>query len=372
MSELCTSFSTLIISDLILSCSSILSHPLYLAYFLFFSPYLLKLVFFLSPLFITTSLLLLAELTQTSLLVTQQSSGFEELQGKNDDHQGLDDLGLYEILFGSSVTMAEERENPVEILEEKSEDLRLVANKVEINPSPVSEMENSSTCGKVEEKRLHNFLKILDEFERMASGVEDKKKADPTIGPKPDKVIVEKPKYAASESINGSEAPKVSENHNSDQRKAIGSKGDHSRPLDRNLAAYSGSMRKEKEWKRTLACKLFEERHNVDGGEGMDSLWEAYEMDSSKGKKSDDSKKKTKKKKKSEIELYKEDEEDDDERINGQLCCLQALNLSARKMNLGVGRPNLVKISKAIKGIGWLHLVSKNSKKVHNNNGDRY
>lgn len=35
----------------------------------------------------------------------------------------------------------------------------------------------------------------------------------------------------------------------------------------------SGSMRKEKEWKRTFTCKLFEERHNVKVGEGMDSLW---------------------------------------------------------------------------------------------------
>lgn len=43
-----------------------------------------------------------------------------------------------------------------------------------------------------------------------------------------------------------------------------------------NLGSF-GSMRKEKEWRRTLACKLFEERHNVDGGgggEGMDMLWE--------------------------------------------------------------------------------------------------
>ncbi|KAK9944754.1 hypothetical protein M0R45_010306 [Rubus argutus] len=51
-----------------------------------------------------------------------------------------------------------------------------------------------------------------------------------------------------------------------------------------NLGSF-GSMRKEKEWRRTLACKLFEERHqNVDeGGEGMDMLWETYdETESSK------------------------------------------------------------------------------------------
>uniref|UniRef100_A0A803LNL5 Uncharacterized protein n=1 Tax=Chenopodium quinoa TaxID=63459 RepID=A0A803LNL5_CHEQI len=50
-----------------------------------------------------------------------------------------------------------------------------------------------------------------------------------------------------------------------------------------------GSMRKEKEWRRTLACKIFEERHNgsnnqaaINGGggeEGMDLLWETYETE---------------------------------------------------------------------------------------------
>ncbi|THG18902.1 hypothetical protein TEA_022349 [Camellia sinensis var. sinensis] len=35
-------------------------------------------------------------------------------------------------------------------------------------------------------------------------------------------------------------------------------------------------------------------------------------------------------------------------------------------LNLGMGRPNLVKISKAIKGIGWLHHVTKHGKKGYN------
>lgn len=140
--------------------------------------------------------------------------------------------------------------------------------------------------------------------------------------------------------------------------------------LGSNLGSY-GSMRKEKEWKRTLACKLFEERHNVvEGDEGMDSLWEIYESDSSKSKRKDDDAKKKKKKKKSitEIDYYgdEDDEDEDDEELemtNGQLCCLQALKFSAGKMNLGMGRPNLVKISKALKGIGWLHHVKRHSKK---------
>jgi hypothetical protein len=93
----------------------------------------------------------------------------------------------------------------------------------------------------------------------------------------------------------------------------------------------------------------------------MDMLWETYEKDSNKGMK----KSNTKKGKKSEVEYYSEDEveEDIDEEIGTKLCCLQALKFSTGKMNLGMGRPNLVKFSKALKGIGWLHNVGKNGKK---------
>ena len=122
-----------------------------------------------------------------------------------------------------------------------------------------------------------------------------------------------------------------------------------------NLVSF-GSMRKEKEWRRTLACKLFEERHNGDGGEGMDSLWETYEADSTKKIS----------KKKEDDEEEEEDEEEDEEGMDRQLCCLQALKFSAGKMNLGIGRPNLVRISKAFKGFGWLHQqVSKHGRKAH-------
>ncbi|CAA3031814.1 Hypothetical predicted protein [Olea europaea subsp. europaea] len=113
--------------------------------------------------------------------------------------------------------------------------------------------------------------------------------------------------------------------------------------------SYSGSVKKAKEWKRTLACKLFEERHHVDGGDGMDSLWETYEVEVEPICKT-----KTKKKKKSKIESYKGSGEEIDWQYG--------------KMNMSMARHKLVRISKAIKGIGWLHYVSK---KVHNN-GDKY
>lgn len=152
---------------------------------------------------------------------------------------------------------------------------------------------------------------------------------------------------------------------------------------DYNLGSY-GSMRKEKEWRRTLACKLFEERNNAEESEGMDLLWETYEMEATKSKASGknskhNSIKKKKDTNKYEIKYHEEgkierdgQEVDEDEESDGQLCCLQALKFSTGKMNLGMGmgRPNLVKISKAIKGIGWLHNLKRHSKKVHN--GDKY
>ncbi|GJR99907.1 hypothetical protein Tco_0316416 [Tanacetum coccineum] len=83
----------------------------------------------------------------------------------------------------------------------------------------------------------------------------------------------------------------------------------------------------EKEWKRTLACKLFEKRCSLEGGgEGMDSLWEAFEEDDNTNK------------------------------------------ISRRKMNLGKGKPNLVKISKALKGFGMKQMPGATSTDFHGNN----
>ncbi|CAI9774433.1 unnamed protein product [Fraxinus pennsylvanica] len=107
------------------------------------------------------------------------------------------------------------------------------------------------------------------------------------------------------------------------------------------VSSFNGSVKKAKEWKRTLACKLFEERHSVDGGDGMDSLWETYEMEVKPICKTT----KKKKKKKSEVESYKGSREEIDRQYG--------------KMDMSLAGPNLGWISKAIKGIGWLHYVSK-------------
>lgn len=307
---------------------------------------------------------------------------------------------MYKIVFGESEV--DLKGIPVEVLEEKSEVRSSHEDTSSISKSEAftgNLEENSVLMEKLEEKRLDDFLKVLDEFETETCNVKGKK-VEPTSSTKTnDSVEKEKEKPLIT---NGS---KTMDNVTDDGKeynskiKACGldidytdNGGEYTSKVKssegQNLGTY-GSMRKEKEWKRTLACKLFEERHNVDGGEGMDSLWETYEMDSDKSKPKSDSKKKINdknknkneikikseiknknKNKKSEIQLREQDENDIDD---GQLCCLQALKFSAGKMNLGIGRPNVVRnISKAIKGIGWLHNVSRQGKKVHHNGGDRY
>lgn len=303
-----------------------------------------------------------------------------------------DDLGIYEIVFGPPSMAAVSEECPSQILDQTQEKDCIL----EQNPQLGSEMEDPIVeenkvsskpeiprAAVMEEKRLENFLKILDEFERLASNVEEKKmkkkrQEPPPRGAKSDKVV-EKQKSLL---MNGSEAADCNNNKSNNQiqttneatkleeSSATAAKSQSQRSGgadDRdNLSSY-GSMRREREWKRTLACKLFEERHNAaaagggGGGEAMDSLWEAYEVDSEKLNKRRSEKVKRGK------NVEREWEED-----GAQLCCLQALKLSAGKMNLGVGKPNLVKISKAIKGIGWLHNLTKTSKKVHNNGDHRF
>ncbi|GFZ02069.1 hypothetical protein Acr_15g0006780 [Actinidia rufa] len=364
MSELCLSstpktrqFSTLLLSHFHLFFSFILSHPLYFSYFIFFSPYLLKLLSFLSPLFITTSLLLLGFLTLSPPKLPESESSFflstyhsitERLSSKTDNEDGefcqFEELEVYKIVFDTTTF------NSDEVLQLRSE--------------KTVEIDWEETKPIMEEKRLERFLKELDDFEEVTSNVEEKKVDPPGI--KSDKVEVNKEVLLVR---SGSEAmgDKLSTDNNGGEytsKKVLESPS--SRAFDLSLGSY-GSMRKEKEWKRTLACKLFEERHNADGGEGMDLLWETYENDSSnKTNKPKGNTIKNKNKKKSDFEYY-EGYDYEEEEIESQLCCLQALKFSAGKMNLGMGRPNLVKISKAIKGIGWLQNVTRSGKKkVHN------
>ncbi|KAF3431661.1 hypothetical protein FNV43_RR26393 [Rhamnella rubrinervis] len=420
-----TGFSSLLFSDLLHCCFFILSHPLYFSYFIFFSPYLLKLLSFLSPLFITTSLLLLAFLTTVSPSLVQDDHSHSELfenkvgflaatyqnvverlrskVGSDDEEfQLFEELDVYKIVF---------EEATFEIREEHREVVELVVKEtcLEANEAPVdkylSHDQGNVACAKedqiskfqqdtveipmvqpvVEVETLKWFLQEHNEFEDISCEEEDGKVkprdiegADKVEEPKEKRSTRSESKAVGNKIKDAKVCAKV---HSEDgdgyytPREMVNSPqhGEHIAGSDdgvefskkvmeaSNLGNF-GSMRKEKEWRRTLACKLFEERHNAaDGGEGMDMLWETYETESNRAL----TKSNTKKGKKGGLLEFNKYDEDDVDDSDGQLCCLQALKFSAGKMNLGMGRPNLVKISKALKGIGWLHNLSRGKKGYH-------
>uniref|UniRef100_A0A0E0R834 Uncharacterized protein n=1 Tax=Oryza rufipogon TaxID=4529 RepID=A0A0E0R834_ORYRU len=154
----------------------------------------------------------------------------------------------------------------------------------------------------------------------------------------------------------------------------------HSRTSSEHLLVVGeGSPRKEKEWKRTLACKLYEERMQLklcrdravveSSSDNMDMLWEAYEVGggggaatSTKGGASKAKRKQeraTVERKQEHATADEEDDDDDGDEEEGsvrQLCCLQALKFSTRKMSFGGGggKPSLAKISKVLRRVAAL------------------
>ncbi|TXG54137.1 hypothetical protein EZV62_019393 [Acer yangbiense] len=369
-----TEFSSVVLSIF----SLILSHPLYFCYLIFFSPYILKILSFLSPLFITTFLLLFALFTTTTLvhdnsntpqssqlklnfLLTTYHNILEKLRSSNAGHDHeeflqFEEFEAYKIVFEASA---------LELLEQQQQQQQQEGSALE---EPVDKYPSHESYVSDDQPKITNINDDVN-YEIMHSS----------------ETTLEEPNYKGEEASmkSGSKAieSKIS------QVKEIN--GDHNGVVECLSKARSksqrlgsdqytstlgsfGSMRKEKEWKRTLACKLFEERHSVNvdgigGAEGMDLLWETYEGTDSNNKKKL-SKSKTNKVAAGKRYEDDNDEDDDDEEEeeeeldNGQLCCLQALKFSAGKM----GRPNLVKFSKALKGFGWLHHVTKHGNKKDN------
>ncbi|RVW91421.1 hypothetical protein CK203_038559 [Vitis vinifera] len=319
---------SLLLSDLMLLFSSIISHPLYFLYFVFFSPYIFKLLSFLSPLFITTFLLVLALLTVSpTLLLSPESSdsklGFllekcgsvlDKLRpivdGQCEDLRCFEELEAYKIVFEAATF-----ENVAE--EKRGEGLLEVG-------------EDGNISEKVKDKKVKavgaESDKVDGQEERLTTG------ASEGMGSKIGEIALR-----VTADNGGDYTSKGADNSQMVAASVQSSEGDYyyspKRDME-NLGSF-GSMRKEKEWKRTLACKLFEERNNADGGEGMDLLWETYETDSSKVIKAKNDRKKSKKKGE-EVGYYseEEDEEEEEEGMDRQLCCLQALKFSAGKMNL--------------------------------------
>ncbi|CAI9107385.1 OLC1v1006727C1 [Oldenlandia corymbosa var. corymbosa] len=463
MSELCFSSTsryhlirTRIKSDFFLLCSFIFSHPLQFAFLIFFFPYIHKILSFIFPLFVTTSLFLLAFLTfvpnflindnqsapetKVSFLTVSYRSIVELLRSKIDNQREeylrLEDFEVFRAVFEQPTIHDADVVNKVEESEPESKnthdsvqeacspDEETLASQTELESFAESES-NWGDMEDADDKKLGSSWQDWDDddFEDVKvmnriSTVELKKIAPPCT--EANKANINEKKSQLS---NGSEAAeeeeaetgdndKIRRNHSVGKEKgreecykskllkvhshSIGASADYTndhgnyslrvQSFSPSLDYSYGSMRKEKEWKRTLACKLFEERHNNaaaagagagdQSSEGMDLLWETYESETStknkaNGKKKSNTKKTSKQssKNKYEIKVHEEDDEeeiedDDDESTNGQLCCLQALKFSTGKMNLGgMGRPNLVKFSKAIKGIGWLHSFKKHHSK---------
>ncbi|CAB4291210.1 unnamed protein product [Prunus armeniaca] len=408
-----TKFSSLLLADFFNVCFFILSHPLYFSYFIFFSPYLLKLLSFLSPLFITTALLVLAYLTvspplvqdnvanselssiKVGCLVTTYQTVLERLQksktddGAGDDHdheefRSFEELEVYKIVFDTS--SFEIGENPVEeicsqVSEAPVDDVSShEGNAISAPLEAASDVLDENPAEVIAWPRVETLAAFFQE-ENWSKDFKEEKEVKPasTLSNKVDEDGKEKRSMRRASKDLGSKTSfcEVNADYDGDQftsksmsnSQRLGANfgednikvmEDSQMLMGPNLGSF-GSMRKEKEWRRTLACKLFEERHhNVEGGgEGMDMLWETYdETESIKAMKG---KGKSKKGKNGKVE--EEDDGEEEEEFDGQLCCLQALKFSAGKMNLGMGRPNLVKFSKALKGFGWLHHVTKHGKK---------
>ncbi|MBA0880715.1 hypothetical protein Goshw_027107, partial [Gossypium schwendimanii] len=288
----------------------------------------------------------------------------EVVDGESDDGFGcLEELEAYKIVFETS-TIVDIRENPDEV--SGVEPIVGCLQGVELEEASVQRVETLTSGEFTETVRVNATVKILEEFLRQ----------------KDDEVV----EILSSKSVeaNNDEGSNPKTTMNADNGEEFEAKAMVNSPIvkanygnnDMNFGNL-GSMRKEKEWKKTLACKLFEERHNAmaaaattenEGGEGMDLLWETYESsDTNKSKLKSFGSKKGKK-----GCNYEEDDDDDDydDDSDGKLCCLQALKFSTGKINLGMGmrRPNFVKISKAFKGFGWLHHVgsTKHGKKGQN------
>lgn len=424
MAELCMSSNTfkpqtsLIYSYFTHFSAFILSHPLYFSYFIFFSPYFLKLLSFLSPLFITTSfLLLLLGLAHTNSAYTffepRQNfllSTFHVIQQSLREKFGLEsqefipnleECEAYKLVFVFDTPTSDMVEHLTgeEYLLQSFDDKEVVVDfSANVGVKPAGEVHQTKSNGSqfVEEKRLQDFFEVLNDFDEnvveknvdpvstksikvVEEHAEESKmrkiRVDPIIT-KSIKVVeenVDESKVRKGSQAKGGHGKKVMSLANPFSEEAIIGSGEYTS----NLGSY-GSMRKEKEWNRTLACKLFEERHNavVEGDERIDALWERHESEElsrSMRMATDTTKKKNTKTSKL-LNFYGDVEEEDDDDYDDndneefeitkvQLCCLQAFKFSAGKMNLGMRKPNLVKISKALKGISWLHYAKRHGKK---------
>nr|XP_043611455.1 uncharacterized protein LOC122583080 [Erigeron canadensis] len=336
---------------------------------MFFFPYIIKIVALISPYFIVTVFLLLIITTTTSLCpklpqfelgILQsviQELKLNDLDGfdiDNVDMCNFEDFEIYQIVFDDTflIMVYNQSDEDVKILEVDVEEVHVDEEKpisiVKTYPMDIGSTFNDDSfmdksCFdqdnvvvkvsdkyviKVEEEQgLEKLFEELDKFEDCTM------ESEKTSGD------LEEEKLSMVKKVEGEYMVKnLIENDKMSQNSGRSSSW---RSNSSSVLSSHGSMREEKEWRKTLACKLFEERHNSLGGEeGMDSLWESYEnCNSNKRNETMITNNKSK-------EMVKKNS-----------------NIGGRKLNLGMKKPNLMKISKALKGFGWLHRVK--NKHVH-------
>nr|GEX27445.1 neurogenic differentiation factor 1 like [Tanacetum cinerariifolium] len=166
------------------------------------------------------------------------SSGFEnefsnvciqnQLVQKKISHTDIDDLGVEKILEGS---IHAESRNDVKISDTKN--MKELYEELDRYEDCVQEIEMNSDSDKGSEELSKVKQMIL--LEKVGKGSKEEK-----VG------------------VNLSDHGKVS---------GILGRSRSWRSNSSTILSSHGSMKEEKEWRRTLACKLFEERHNSRGGE---------------------------------------------------------------------------------------------------------
>eukprot|EP00268_Persea_americana_P010176 TRINITY_DN14116_c0_g1_i1.p1 TRINITY_DN14116_c0_g1~~TRINITY_DN14116_c0_g1_i1.p1 ORF type:complete len:418 (-),score=101.74 TRINITY_DN14116_c0_g1_i1:313-1566(-) len=407
MSKDCSSnishhFQELLIADLFSFFSFIVSKPLYFAYLLFFLPYIVQFISFLCPILLSSSLLFLLSLLTISphekltrygflgnacrkvvnALETQPDDNVEfhffdplsliasELEAcislETVSYRGVGDDPVVEDLVEDGQTPSYNARKELVGIPQENDELgapeRLDNLWGEHEPGSVASRGLSNNFGE-------NPIKVPLENDELEASEQDQELKIPSIGSlgcNKRSMVAQGLTCNVGETAN--EIPqlkdelgayehqelkttqgvtfKVAENHVQD----IDTSGkENCNVMSLNPVGF-GSMRKEKEWKRTLACKLYEERQSMESSEGMDLLWEVYEVDSGKAKEINKGKKEKMLKKK-DYDMYEEEEEEEEE-MNSQLCCLQALRFSTGRMNVGLGKLNSMRITKAFKGMG--------------------
>uniref|UniRef100_A0A7N0TPY6 Uncharacterized protein n=1 Tax=Kalanchoe fedtschenkoi TaxID=63787 RepID=A0A7N0TPY6_KALFE len=334
------------------------THPLYVSYLVFFSPYILRLLSFLSP------LLLLLLLCSTSFLL----HGDENASSTG----SVLEVEAYKIIFENFHESLTDSADEVEVCKEMvKEGVSPEIVKSCCSSTPLPDVEKSTVCGEDElsscmdpsptsagksrnaESSNWDDAEIIKHMvcssavntpEENERGDDEEKPVKAAVGAGFDKA--EGPLMTATTQKSGSNDTRVDESQDESTNSTDLNKTASLKSSSSWIEA--GSMRRsEKEWRRTLACKLFEERHNKGG---MDMLWETYEVVGA----GDDGSSRANARE-SDVD---EDEDDDDAEEVGKMCCLQALKMSSGKVNLGIGRKNMMKLSKALRRFGWLPKTS--------------